>query len=213
MTFSIVAACDGVCGVAVSSRVPAVGALCAHARSGAGAVATQAFVNPLLGIDGVVLLTEYPAAAVLDRLLAADPAPQRRQLAVVDARGGAVAHTGELCEAWSGHRIGDGVAVAGNALADAATLQAMTAAFERHPRSPLDQRLLTALEAGHAAGGDRRGHRSTALLVVTGQDYPYVDLRVDDHPDPVGELRRVHDVARRELLPLLATLPTRGERR
>ncbi|GAA1461873.1 DUF1028 domain-containing protein [Nocardiopsis exhalans] len=214
-TFSIVAhdAATGVCGVAISSRMVAIGSLCVFAHAQAGAVATQALINPLLGADALELLRSDPAEDVLRRVLETDPDADSRQVALVDRQGRAAAHTGPQTHPWSGHLLGEGYAVAGNILTGAATLEAMARRWEERPGEAMDERLLGALEAGQAAGGDRRGRQSAALYVHTGQPYPYVDLRVDEHADPVAELRRVHGVARRELSPFVAALPTRANPR
>lgn len=212
-TFSIVAydPAAGQCGVAISTRMPAIGGLAVFARAGAGAIATQALINPLLGVDGLELLGHLSAGETVRQLLEADPGAEERQLAIVDATGGAAAHTGPQTHPWRGHRVGDGYAVAGNTLVDGTTVDAMADRFESTAARPLAQRLLAALEAGQEAGGDRRGKQSAALYVHGGHPYPYLDLRVDEHHDPVGELRRVHDIAERELLPFIDALPTRDE--
>lgn len=211
-TFSIVAydTGTGTCGVAMSTRMPAIGGLAVFARAGAGAIATQALINPLLGADGLELLRHHSAEETLSRVRETDPAMEGRQVAVVDASGGAAAHTGSETHPWSGHRLGNGYAVAGNTLVDGGTVEAMAERFEDSGASPLAERLLTALEAGQEAGGDRRGKQSAALYVHSGQPYPYVDLRVDEHAEPVAELRRVHEVAKRELGPFVDALPTRA---
>lgn len=210
-TFSIVAhdPVAGVCGVAVASRMPAIGALTVFAHADVGAVATQALINPLLGVDALELLRTLPADEALTAVLADDPEPDSRQVAVVDRTGRAAAHTGFMTHPWCGHRTGEGYAVAGNILTGGGTLDAMAEAWESGAALPFDERLLRALEAGQAAGGDRRGRQSAALYVHTGNPYPHLDLRVDEHTDPVAELRRVHGVARRELLPFVEALPTR----
>lgn len=210
-TFSIVAydTAAGACGVAVSSGIPAVGSLCVFAQAGRGAIATQAWINPLLGIDGLELLRSHSAEDTLRRLLAGDPEPELRQVAIVDSGGRAIAHTGEQTDLWSGHRFGPGYSVAGNILLGEETITAMAQEFEAATSSPLQERLLCALEAGQAAGGDVRGKQSAALYISNGEPYPYLDLRVDDHSAPVAELRRVYEVVRRELLPFLEALPTR----
>ncbi|SIO87784.1 hypothetical protein BQ8420_17420 [Nocardiopsis sp. JB363] len=210
-TFTIVAhdRRSGACGVAISSRMPAIGALTVFAHAEVGAVATQALINPLLGVDTLELLRSLPAREALDGALTQDPDPDSRQVVVVDRQGRSAAHTGSMTHPWCGHRTGDGFAVAGNILTGAGTLDAMVDAWSAEPDLTLDERLLGALEAGQAAGGDRRGRQSAALYVHTGNPYPYLDLRVDEHPDPVAELRRVHGVARRELLPFVDALPTR----
>ncbi|WP_017586956.1 DUF1028 domain-containing protein [Nocardiopsis ganjiahuensis] len=211
-TFSIVAhdAATGMCGVAISSRMPAIGSLCVFAHAEAGAVATQALINPLLGVDALEELRTHSAEDALRRALEADPDGESRQVVMVGRDGRAAAHTGGQTHPWSGHRVGEGYAVAGNILTGADTLDAMAESWEADARGPLGERLLSALEAGQAAGGDRRGRQSAALYVHAGHPYPYLDLRVDEHPDPVAELRRVHGVAGRELLPFVAALPTRA---
>jgi uncharacterized Ntn-hydrolase superfamily protein len=211
-TFSIVAYDDtsGMLGVAVSTRVPAVGAVCPFARAGVGAISTQAWTNPLLGIDGLNLLEQgYGAEEALQKLLDADPDPEMRQIIAVDGEGRSAAHTGSETDPWRGHRTGDGYAVAGNMLVGEETIAAMTEAFEAATDDPLPERLLRSLEAGQAAGGDKRGRQSAALYVVKTEPYPYLDLRVDEHLDPVAELRRVYEVAKRELLPFVEAMPTK----
>lgn len=210
-TFSITARCErtGQFGVAVSTKVPAVGMLCPFARAGAGAVATQSFVNPYLGIWGLDLLSEGRGAEeVKDVLLYRDPDPAKRQFAVVDGWGTAAAHTGEESDTWRGHSTGENFAVAGNMLVGEETLRAMTESF-RGTEGTLAERLVLALAAGQEAGGDKRGRQSAAVRVVDTEEYPHLDLRVDEHPDPVSELRRVYEVARRDLLPLTSMMPTR----
>jgi uncharacterized Ntn-hydrolase superfamily protein len=211
-TFSIVAydATSGMLGVAISTRVPAVGAVCPFARAGVGAISTQAWTNPLLGVDGLDLLEQGNSAEVtLQKLLDADPDPEMRQVIAVDKEGRSAAHTGSEADPWKGHRTGDGYAVAGNMLVGEETITAMAEAFEASADEPLSERLLRALESGQAAGGDKRGRQSAALFVVKSESYPYLDLRVDEHPDPVAELRRVYEVAKRELLPFVEAMPTR----
>ncbi|GHD20484.1 pilus assembly protein [Nocardiopsis kunsanensis] len=211
-TFTLVAhdPATGTCGIAISSRMPAIGAFTVFAHAEAGAVATQALINPLLGTDALELLRSGPAEDVLEQVLATDPDADSRQVVLVDTEGRAAAHTGEQTHPWSGHRLGRGYAAAGNILTGAETLDAMAARFEETAEAPMDERLLSALEAGQLAGGDRRGRQSAALYVHTGNPYPYLDLRVDEHPDPVAELRRVHGVAQEELLPFAKALPTRA---
>jgi uncharacterized Ntn-hydrolase superfamily protein len=196
MTFSIAARCPqtGDLGVAVSTAIPAVGAINPFARARVGAIATQAWSNPYLGIDGLSLLAEgLSAAEVLEQLLGVDADKGRRQLSIVDAYGAVAAFTGDEVQSWKGHRTGNGYVVAGNLLISDETIPAMAEAFET-ARGPLDERLLLALEAGQATGGDKRGKVSAALLVVRDEEYPYVDLRVDEHAEPVAELRRIFDI-------------------
>ncbi len=211
-TFSIAAqdSKSGLLGVAVATKVPAVGALCPFARHGIGAVVTQAWTNPYLAPAILDSLADGGAARDgLAAALAADPARSLRQVGVVSATGEAAAFTGDDTDPWRGHKTGPGYSVQGNMLIGAEVLDAMEAAFLKRPERPLAERLLMALEAGQGAGGDRRGRQSAALLVPGPEIYPLVDLRVDEHRDPVRELRRVYEVAKRELFPSLAAMPTR----
>jgi len=211
-TFSIAARCrrTGMFGVAVSTAVPGVGSLCPFARAGVGAIATQSWVNPYLGIDGLRLLEEgLSAGQALDKLLASDPGRDVRQVGLVDRHGESAAWSGPDCVPWFGHITGADFAAQGNMLVGEATVQAMAEAFQRAERLDLPERLLVTLEAGQAAGGDKRGRQSAALRVMHTEEYPYCELRVDEHPDPVAELRRVFEVARRQLLPFVGGLPTR----
>lgn len=196
-TFSIAARCarTGRFGVAVSTAVPGVGARVPHARSSIGAIASQAVSNPYLGFRGLVLLAQgIPADEALAIVMEKDEGQAYRQVTVVDRRGRSAAHTGGHTRPWSGHQVGENYAVAGNLLVGQETVEAMAAWFEDHPDDHLAERLLGALEAGQAAGGDRRGRVSAALFVVHTEDYAEYDLRVDEHADPVAELRRLFDL-------------------
>ncbi len=195
-TFSIAAldAQSGDLGIAVATARPAVGALVPWV-SRRGAIATQARVNTDLGRHGLALVDHgVPIAAALAGLLDADPEREIRQLHGVDARGSFV-HTGARCVEWCGHLLGDGFTAAGNMLAGEGVLKAMAEAFAARESEELAARLVAALEAGQAAGGDKRGRQSAALLVAADVPRGYHNLRVDDHPDPVAELRRVYEVA------------------
>ncbi len=198
MTFSIVARdrSTGMLGMAVSSKVLAVGAICPWVRAGVGAVATQAWVNPFLGPVALTLLKEgLDAPAALEEALAADACAAYRQLAVVDADGRTATYTGAKADPWCGDRRGEGYAIAGNLLVSEETVAAMEEVFlASGVEHDLADRLIAALEAGQAAGGDRRGRQSAAVVVVHRTVVPFVDLRVDDHPDPVAELRRLYTV-------------------
>ena len=181
-------------GVAVASKFLAAGALVAWARAGAGAVATQALAKVSCGSRGLDLMLQgLSAQAVLSQLLQDDPEREHRQIACVDAQGRAAAFTGAECLAWAGHRVGNGYACQGNILTGPETLTAMADAFEI-TQDDLATRLIAALLAGDVAGGDRRGKQSAALLVVKpnggygGDNDRYIDLRVDDDPDPVRRL-------------------------
>lgn len=211
-TFSIVARCPrtGMVGVAVCTAVPAVGALCPFAKPGVGAIATQSFVNPYLGIDGLTLLEKgLNAQETLEQLLANDPGRELRQLSVVDRTGTAAAFTGTGCFPWHGHIVGEGYAVAANMMVDDTTVKAMAETFAAHSNDELPERLLQALEAGDATGGDYRGRQSAALLVYEKEEYPCCSLRVDEHRQPVPELRRIFEISRQQLFPFMRLLPTR----
>lgn len=202
-TFSIVARdpVSGDLGVAVQSKFLAVGSVVPWARAGAGAVATQALANVCYGPDGLALLEQGMSAAdVLNQLLANDPDQEQRQVGIVDRAGRAAAHTGAGCHSWAGHAIGSGFCCQGNLLAGEAVVSKMAEAYTQAQaagRGELAEWLVAALEAGQAAGGDRRGRQSSALYVVRkGGAYGgvldrYVDLRVDDHPEPIKELARI----------------------
>lgn len=199
-TFSIVARCPrtGDVGVAVSTAVPATGALVPHV-SFKGAIATQSYVNVSLGIKGLQLLDlGLPIDAALEALLAQDEGREVRQVHGVDAAGRTFAHTGRECVPWFGHQVGPNHTVAGNMLVGQETILAMQAAFLRTEGSELElaERLIRALEAGQQAGGDKRGKQSAALLVASSRPTFQHNLRVDDHPEPVAELRRVFDLVR-----------------
>ncbi|MGP8250352.1 MAG: DUF1028 domain-containing protein [Candidatus Dormibacteria bacterium] len=196
-TFTI-AASDGVdWGIAVASRVLGVGGIVPAAIAGVGLVATQATVNVAWKTEGMQMLREGRAAAeVVRALVAADPAPEGRQIAVVDSNGKTAAFTGPSCRPWAGHKEGNSFVVAGNILAGPEVLSAMVASFEAGG-DELAWRLVTALSAGDLSGGDARGRQSAALMVVRarggigGRDDRLLDLRVDDHRQPVEELLRV----------------------
>lgn len=211
MTFSITARCEktGQLGIAVSTKLPAVGTLCPFAKAGVGAVATQSFVNPYMGIKGLrYLKAGMSAEEALHRALEEDPGKELRQVCIVDSHGNAVAFTGEQCVGWNGHTIGKNYAAAGNMLVGEETIHAMAKTFEETFELKLSERLMRALEAGQEAGGDKRGRQSAALLVVDKEEYPLVDLRVDEHEDPVKELRRVYTVYEEVLSPRMELLPT-----
>lgn len=212
MTFSLVARCarTGQFGVAAVTAVPAVGKLLTHAAAGAGAVATQARVNPYLGIDGLNLLRQgLSAEAVHAALLTTDPAIRFRQFAVIDREGRTATFTGEACLDWCGSLQRDGFSVQGNRLAGAHVLARTAERFEALPDQALADRLLEALAEGVAAGGDAKGEVSATVYVMDTEDYPLWDIRVDHHPEPITELRRLHDVFRDKVVPEIKTMPTR----
>lgn len=214
MTFSIVARCPqtGQLGIAAATAVPAVGKLLTWAHPKGGAVATQSWINPYLGIDGVRLLVDgRDAQAALDEVLGLDPDRRLRQVAMVDRAGRVAAWTGEGCASWAGHRVEDGYSVQGNVLENCETLDAMCAAYRDHAQKELAERLLAALEAGNAIGGDQRGCNSATVYVVDTEEYPLWDMRVDDHAEPLKELRRLFYVFRKEVVPQVRRLPKRGD--
>ena len=213
MTFSIIARDEetGRIGVAVASKFFAVGARNAFIKSGIGAVVTQAFFNPYYGPRGLALLAAGAAAADAVRLLTvADAGRQMRQLHVMDRNGQFAAHTGSDCPDWCGHLLGKGFSVAGNTLAGAGVLEAMAAAYQANAEMPFARRLIAAMQAGEAAGGDSRGRQSAALLVHDQEDYSLLDLRADDHPDPLAEIARLEEVARRSWVHFRRVLPSSG---
>jgi len=213
MTWSILARDgDGRFGIAIASRFFAVGALTMHTRRGAGALATQALVNPLYGPAGLELLDAGHAPVdVVATLAAADAGRAQRQLHVIAASGPGAAHTGDACIDWCGHRLGDGWSVAGNMLAGPQVIQATAEAYLANPALPLADRLVAAMAAGEAAGGDKRGKQSAALRIQGDEDYPALDIRVDDHPEPIAELRRLLEVSLDRFQPFAACLPRRGD--
>lgn len=198
MTYSIVARDPetGEFGVGVASRFFAVGALVPHIRP-AAAVATQAFVNPLWGVEGAerIAAGEAPAQVLAD-FLARDAGAPQRQWHALDAQGRIAAHTGAECVDWAGHAAGEDVSVAGNMLAGPGVIEAALAAWRAAPGLPMADRLLAAMRAAEAAGGDKRGRQSAAIRVHDGEVYPRLDLRVDDHGAPLDELARLLAVAR-----------------
>lgn len=211
-TFSISARCPrtGMLGVAVSTAVPAVGGICIFADAHVGAIATQSWANPYLGIDGLKLLRDgLSAPEAMAKLLAEDPGQADRQLGIVDNQGRTAAHTGASCVDWAGHIEGDGFTVQGNMLVGAATIDAMAEAAQRSAGFGLHERLMLVLEAGQAAGGDKRGKQSAALKVFKKEAYAWLDLRVDEHRNPVAELRRIFEVAKHQLLPFIDGMPSR----
>lgn len=210
MTWSIVARDpSGAFGVAVASKFFAVGALCPAVRARRGALCTQALMNPLHARDGLRALDEgLGAQAVVDRLVAADAGRDARQLHVVDAYGTSAAYTGAACIEWCGHRAGEGFGVAGNMLAGPRVVEETARAYRASVGLPFAERLLAAMDAGEAAGGDKRGRQAAALLIHTTEDYPFLDLRVDDHAEPLRELRRLHAVSLDRFQPFVACLAT-----
>lgn len=198
-TYSIVAYdfAAGDLGVAVQSRYFSVGSVVPWAEAGVGAIATQSFVNVSYGPRGLELLKKgLTAKEVVEKLVGEDEGREYRQLGVVDARGNAASYTGSKCLEWAGGKTGEGYAAQGNILANENVVEAMAEAY-KSTRGSLAERLVAALDAGENAGGDARGRQSAALLVVKkdagrgGYGDRFIDLRVEDHPDPVNELKRL----------------------
>jgi len=197
MTWSILARdpATGAFGVAVASRFFAVGAICPHVEGGVAALATQALVNPLYAVHAMPRLRRGETAeAVLASLVAPDPGADQRQFHILDAAGGIAQHTGGNCVPWAGQVRGDNVAVAGNMLAGPQVVRRTMEAYLAASGS-LAERLLTAMQAGEAAGGDKRGRQSAALKICLRDPYPDLDIRADDHPDPLAELWRLYRVS------------------
>ena len=212
-TFSITARCvtTGMFGVAVSTCRPAVGSRVPFALAGVGAIASQASSNPYLGIDGLKLLrSDVSADVVVERVIRNDPDNAHRQLVVVDSSGRSAGYTGSEAVSWAGHRTGENYGVAGNMLVGVDTIDAMAASFEATVGVEFLDRMLRALEAGQAAGGDKRGKQSAALYVVHEEEWAYCDLRSDENIDPVADLRRVHGLWSDQVLDSLKGVPRRA---
>lgn len=213
MTWSIVARdpATGAFAVAVTTCNLAVGASCPFVRAGVGAVSTQSMTNRYLGpaILDAMARGLAPEAAI-EGALAGDEGKGIRQVHAVDAKGRSAAWTGRNCVAWAGDETGPDVSFAGNMLANEHVVPATSAAFRANAALPLPERMLAALDAGQAAGGDRRGRQSAALKLVTGEDFPDIDLRVDDHAEPLVELRRLLTLWRLMAEPRLARAPSRA---
>ncbi|WFU61910.1 DUF1028 domain-containing protein [Bradyrhizobium brasilense] len=212
MTWSIIArdSATGQLGIAVATRFFAVGALVPHIAPAIGAVATQALVNPYYGIDGLALLRSGDSPhEVIAALIAPDSGRESRQLHVMDARGRIAAHSGKDCVDWFGHIAGDGFSIAGNMLAGPAVLEETARVYAANEKLPFAERLIKAMFAGEAAGGDKRGKQSAALLIHGAEEWPLLDLRVDDHADPLRELERLEAVSREHWVPFRSFMPTR----
>ncbi len=212
MTWSIIAKdpATGAFGLAVSTCAFAVGARVPYGMGGVGAVATQSFVNPFAGIDGLRLLQEGRSAKeVIAIVTAADPGASNRQIHVMDANGRTAAFTGMDCVDWCGSVKAKNVSVAGNMLVGPQVVSETLKAYEAGGALDFDDRLITALEAGEAAGGDKRGRQSAAIRIWTTEVYPAIDIRVDDSKDPLKELRRLWRIAHQRYVPFQAAGPSR----
>ncbi|SED62029.1 Uncharacterized conserved protein, Ntn-hydrolase superfamily [Rhizobiales bacterium GAS191] len=212
MTWSIIARDTGTgeIGIAVATKFFAVGGRVPFLRAGLGGLATQALVNPLYGRRGLALLEAgVPAADVVRLLTEADAGRGVRQLHVMDKDGRFAAHTGAGCVEWAGHLTAKDCSCAGNMLAGPQVVAETVKAFEHNAALPMAQRLIAAMKAGEAAGGDKRGKQSAALIVASTEEYSDLDLRVDDHADPLAELTRLEGVSRERWVHFRKFLPSR----
>ncbi len=213
MTWSLLAhdPATGALAVAVTTCALAVGASCPFLRAGVGAVCTQSITNRYLAPAALDAMARGLAPGLaLDSVLAGDEGRALRQVHALDARGRVAARTGAHCVDWCGALDGEGWSLAGNMLAGPEVLLATRDAFLAHAGEPLPERMLRALQAGEDAGGDRRGRQSAAIRLVTTEDFPDLDLRVDDHSDPLREMARLLGLWRREREPMLARAPRRA---
>ncbi len=212
MTYSIVARdpATGHLGIAVASLFFATGGIVPHLRGRVGAVATQAFINPTYGTDGLAMLADgHDPDAIIRTLTARDKGAALRQMHLIDGQGRNAAFTGEKCTDWAGHLVAENISVAGNMLAGPAVIEETLRCYQASMALPFAERLLLAMQAGENAGGDKRGRQSAALVIYRDQDYAWLDLRCDDHADPLEELRRLHRVAQERYLLVADILPTR----
>jgi uncharacterized Ntn-hydrolase superfamily protein len=214
MTWSIVAhdSNTSAFAVAVATKAFAVGALCPFVRSGVGAVATQSLVNRYLApavLDGMA--RGLPPAAAIEGALAGDEGRGIRQIHAVDRHGRTAAWTGQNCVEWCGNVSAGGVSVAGNMLAGEAVVAATLRAWKDNGALDMPDRLMAAMDAGQAAGGDRRGRQSAAMVMTTTEDFPDLDLRVDDHPDPLVELRRLLGLWKEQGAPRIGMTPSKAD--
>lgn len=214
MTWSIIARDEKTnrVGIIVATKFFAVGSRVPHIRTGVGAIASQAFVNPFYGTQGLALLQAGATAEDCVRMLTtADDGRDHRQVHVMDRKGRFGAFTGKACVDWCGHAVHETFSVAGNMLAGSEVIAETAKAYVDNAAVPFARRLIAAMNAGEAAGGDKRGKQSAALLVHDGEDYSMLDLRVDDHTDPLAELARLESVSRERWLHFRRQMPTRAQ--
>jgi len=214
MTWSIIARdnATGCFGIAVATKFFAAGARVPFIAAGVGAIATQALVNSFYGTKGLRLLRDgKPADAVVSALVAGDDGRDHRQVHIIDANGRIAAHTGTECIGWHGHVAGDGFSIAGNMLAGARVLDATASTYLAGEALPFPRRLVTAMLAGETAGGDKRGKQSAALLIYGEEEWSDLDLRVDDHAEPLAELERLECVSRERWMSFRRFLPGRRD--
>jgi uncharacterized Ntn-hydrolase superfamily protein len=213
MTWSIVAydSDADAFAVAVATKAFAVGASCPFVRAGVGAVSTQSMTNRYLGPAVLDAMQRgLPPPAAIEGALAGDEGRGIRQVHAVDRHGRTAAWTGQNCVAWCGSVSAGGISVAGNMLAGEKAVSATLDAWKANPALPMPDRLMRAMEAGEAAGGDRRGKQSAAMLMVTTEDFPDLNIRVDDHPNPLQELRRLLAIWKQQGAPRLGIAPSRA---
>ena len=213
MTWSILARDEatGQIGIAVSTCAFAVGARVPFIATGIGAIATQAFVNPFYGYRGLELLRQGMSAdEVLRSLTEADEGRGQRQAHVMDQAGRFAAYTGAECVPWCGHLVRETFSVAGNMLAGPQVIEETAAAYAAGSATPFPRRLIAAQVAGERAGGDKRGKQSAALLIHDEEEYPLVDIRVDDHADPLAELARLETVGRERYMHYRKFMPSKA---
>jgi uncharacterized Ntn-hydrolase superfamily protein len=210
MTWSLIARdASGAFGIAVATKNFAVGCRVPFIAAGIGAVASQALANPFYGVNGIKLLRAGRAPdEIIKALTAADEGRDQRQVHVMDAAGRIAAHTGKDCVDWCGHTKGDGFSVAGNMLAGPAVIEETAKTYAASGALPFPRRLIAALKAGEAAGGDKRGKQSAALVIYGEEEWPDLDLRVDDHADPLAELERLEKVSRERWVHFARFLPS-----
>jgi uncharacterized Ntn-hydrolase superfamily protein len=214
MTWSIIArdATTGAFGIAAASKFFALGSRVPHLASGVGAVATQALLNGFYGTRGLARLRAGRSAdEVVRSLVAEDDGRAHRQVHVMDTHGRIAVHTGDACIDWCGHVAGEGFSVAGNMLTGPGVLDDTAAAYSAAAAAPFAGRLVAAMRAGEAAGGDKRGRQSAVLVICGEEEWPDLDLRVDDHADPLGEIERLERVSRERFVPFMRFLPRRGD--
>lgn len=213
MTWSIVAKDEqtGAFGILCASKALAVGAVVPYGAGRTGVLATQAFANPFFGVDGLRMLQEGCSSQhVVATLSASDDGRDHRQLHVIDREGHPAAYTGSACIDWSGSVAGPHVSVAGNMLAGPQVVEATLNAYLAAPALDFDERLIAAMEAGEEAGGDKRGRQSCSIRIWSEAPFPSFDLRVDDHPEPLKELRRLWRLAHQGYVPFQRALPSRS---
>ncbi|HYF54999.1 MAG TPA: DUF1028 domain-containing protein [Salinarimonas sp.] len=212
MTWSIVARdpSSGHIGIVVASCAFAVGGRVPFIASGVGAVATQSFVNPFYGPRGLALMRDGMCAGdVVLALTQADEGRHQRQIHVLDSAGRLAAFTGDRCVPWCGHLVREGFSVAGNMLTGPEVIQETARVYGERADLTFPRRLLAAMKAGENAGGDKRGKQASGLLIHDEEDYPFLDIRVDDHADPLAELSRLEEVSRQRFIHYRRLMPSK----